>query len=260
MPVRLPQSFAQKEFKQFAPARTHRLFGCLPLEQGVTLYVLFIVAVQIFALFWTVIYGGAVGGWAILMTKLSEGKGLMIAETITYGFSIIAAVYALAGIISFHDGEDYLQARGVYTEVANEVLAVKKRSAFALLVFHIINAARFCLFVPITGLALAWTNTCGVHVAMLRSVDLPQAEAAGTTLALNCSLGDAFGIVSVVAFFVLDAYFLCATFMLWGHFRSEGAVESTSYDRSFEEPEKVVLTDTSFSYGAFLDDDVQEVL
>eukprot|EP00747_Dinoflagellata_sp_TGD_P197243 gnl/TRDRNA2_/TRDRNA2_68391_c0_seq1.p1 gnl/TRDRNA2_/TRDRNA2_68391_c0~~gnl/TRDRNA2_/TRDRNA2_68391_c0_seq1.p1 ORF type:complete len:515 (+),score=81.63 gnl/TRDRNA2_/TRDRNA2_68391_c0_seq1:74-1618(+) len=229
--MRRAQTMNYPEYGTLIPADGEgdfTLFGCLPLEETVTLYTFLGGLASLVWFIEIATYNRTVGGWAwtMAMPKVDVTYGL---ETVVYFLSFIFCAAAIMGIFFFHSARDLesmireeLVAAGslAYSEQLDEAMKSKKRCVLAVLLYLLFSIFRFAVFFPITGMALVEKDVCGLYVHGLSSTALYR-PVYGLGVPMHCTKED-FGIIAAtVVTFAVDAYFIYGIYRLWLWQRTE---------------------------------------
>jgi len=213
------------------------LFGCLPLEPVVLLYMGATLVASVWWLVDNFLNGGGSGGWAFF-TRLPQVKSTLTIEIFIYMMTIVASFLAL-GVMFFQSHRD-----------RDDPWRKHKRRTFTTLIYFVVSCMRFAFFFPVTGMAIAAKDVCSMYSRGLSDLSLNTYVIAP----LHCSAEDFLTLLSVSVTFVLDAYLIWGVLKLWQTIRTEyvigGQVEAASKALNNDPPMNGWGATQRFSYGA----------
>jgi len=193
-----------------------------PLEPAVLVYSLGVGATSI-VLLWSVCHTGLTsGGWALLLPD--SPSSIFWMEIFMYAVSAPLALLAAASIVARRQLDFSLGSE----ESSSDDLLVAKRCAGLMLTFFVACAFRFSLCVPVTGMALATQDTCGLYLFGLQTTSLDKRMLrAGTPL--QCTASEAGILLVALITLLLDAALIVGVLSLWQRYRVGGDVISKSH-------------------------------
>lgn len=210
-------------------AESNVIFWCLPLDLTVAVYAVVASVASLYRVIALLQTNRSSGGWAILMHEADVPSSTFWLEAIGYVTTVVIAACAAGAIIAHWR----LDRKAIeYQEDLVVQLPARRRCAGLLLLFFIVGALRFALWVPITGMAMANRDICGLYVQGLAAVALNTPVGAASA-ADRCTLVEWMVLASVAGFLALDVYLLSASHQLWIRSRM---VCIASEERAKEEP------------------------
>lgn len=176
------------------------VFGVLPLADAVTLYAVVIAVACVWSFIHLIVTGHTMGGWLFFASTPAVSSTFWL-EAFLYPFSFLIALIGLAGASSL-SGSDFL---------------TNKPATSSLLIFLLGSLFRYALLFAVTGMDLLEKDTCGfyLHGAVNFANKDPWSKAGGSWI--HCQPTSVLTLLGMVAFCILDAYLIWATFQLWHH-------------------------------------------
>jgi len=187
------------------------LFGCLPLESVVLMYMWVVLVACVFWLVRLFVGGGGSGGWAFFV-NLPQVRATLGLEVFLNLFVAMLSLVALSALLLQPDPHD-----------SENPWRIRKRVTVTLLLYFIANALRFSLFFPITGLAIFAKDVCGLYSHALADMIFSRYP---TSLPLHCSGEDVVALFMVLLTAVVDGYFIFGVYKLWQLHRAKMLIGS----------------------------------
>lgn len=188
------------------------LFGCLPLERTVTLYMVLVLVACIIWFVRLVLKGGSSGGgWALLTNLPSTGETKML-EIFLYGLTVLATLLTLSVIV--------IQRREL--ELTGNAWRMRKRITVTLLIYYIVSILRFAFFIPITGMAIAAKDVCRLYSHALQDLSITSYF----VTPIHCVGDDLVALLLVLGTALLDGYMIFGGVLaLWRTTRAQYTVD-----------------------------------
>lgn len=180
------------------------LFGCLPLERTVTVYIAIVCAACIWFFVRIFFFDGSGGGWAFF-TRLPNVNVTFWLEFFLYILTVLFSFFVL----------HFLVVRREEAEMESPLRA-RKRLTLMLLLYFVVSILRFALFIPVTGMAIVSEDICGLFSHALDDLSLT-----GYMSPLHCTSGDSMTLLVVLAIILLDGYLIYGVLQLWQTVRAE---------------------------------------
>mmetsp|Transcript_51090 Transcript_51090/g.158274 ORF Transcript_51090/g.158274 Transcript_51090/m.158274 type:complete len:472 (-) Transcript_51090:118-1533(-) len=188
---------------------TPTLFVCFPLEPMVIFYTGLMV---LFCIVWFIhlfLTGGGGGGWAFF-TRLPRVHSTLGLEFFVNVVTVLFSLLALSALLF----------KRQTVEQSDAPWRTRKRTIVTLLLYFIVSVMRFAFFFPITGMAIAAKDVCGLYTHSIQDL----AVSTYVVPPLHCTGGDVWAVASVLVTFCLDAYFIWGVLKLWQISRAEFVV------------------------------------
>eukprot|EP00932_Pfiesteria_piscicida_P022463 SRR837773.9216.p1 GENE.SRR837773.9216~~SRR837773.9216.p1 ORF type:complete len:274 (-),score=8.70 SRR837773.9216:33-854(-) len=210
-------------------AESNVLLGCLPLDLTIAAYAVAASVVSLYKLIELLQTSHSSGGWALLLHASDQPTATFWFEAVGYVTTLVVGACAAGAILA----QWRLDRKVVdYQEDLVLQLPARERCAGLLLLFFIVSALRFAMWVPVSGMALASRDICGLYLQGLAATSLSP-SASHAIGASRCSASEWMVLGSAVSFLALDAYVLSATHQLWRRCRM---VCIASRERAKESP------------------------
>jgi len=187
------------------------MFGFLPLERTVTVYIAVLCVACVWWFVHILLYDGSSGGWAFF-TRLPPVNLTFWLEIFVYLLTAIFSLIMLATLAFRRDDGEGIE----------EPLRVRKRITVMTMLYFIVSLMRFAFFIPITGMAIAMQDLCGLYqhglwdVSVGRHVNQP----------VHCTLADGTTLLAVLLTFLLDGYLVWGVLRLWQNLRAKYVIDT----------------------------------
>jgi len=196
------------------------LFSCLPLDLAVASYCACLCVGCLYGLLNLLETGLSSGGWALFMHPANVASSTFWLEIFGFLTSVVVAAFAAGAVLAHWRLE---REAGEYEEDLFVQRPARKKCASLLLLFYIASTLRFALWVPVTGMALATRDICGVYVQGLAVVSL---NGHSNPLASpdRCTVAEWGVLASAIILIALDAYLISGVYQLWQKYRLDSMV------------------------------------
>jgi len=102
-----------------------------------------------------------------------------------------------------------------------QALNLHKRCTVVVLLYFLISVLRFAFFIPVTGMAFAAKDVCGLYGRGLADIALSGVWGYNPAATLHCGPGDLLVLAATLAVLLLDAYLVWGVLRLWHLYRAQ---------------------------------------